>query len=71
MYRYVLEYRGYTETSINACTPLRDGSPGAVVKAVCVEKSEIAGSYHALAFRLKKKFLPRSFVKIQYCGEPP
>ena len=36
-------------------------------------KSEIAGSSPALAFKFQrnKMFLPRSLVKIQYCGEPP
>ena len=36
-------------------------------------KSEIAGSNSTLDFKFqrKKMFLPRSLVKIQYCGEPP
>ena len=48
-------------------------------KCVCIPasvpqwlKSEIAGSNAALAIKFqRKKFLPCSFVKIQYCWEPP
>ena len=36
-----------------------------------LEKSEIAGFNSALVFELQKKNLPRSLVKIQYCGDPP
>ena len=42
------------------------GGPGAVVNAACLESREI------MAFKFQRNmFLPRSLVKIQYCGEPP
>ena len=46
---------------------------GPLVKWFMLGKSEIAGSNPTLAvkFQRNKMFLPRSLVKIQYCGEPP
>ena len=40
---------------------------------IIIGKSEIPGSNPALAFKSQrnKTFLPRSLVKIQYCGEHP
>ena len=35
-----------------------DGDPGTVVKAVCLEKSVIAGSNPTLAFKKTKRFFP-------------
>ena len=51
---------------------LGGGGAGAVVKAVMLGKSEIAGSSPSLAFQFErnKVFLPCSLVRIQYCGEP-
>ena len=47
---------------------IRGGGPGAVVKAACLKKSEIAGLSPALAFKFQRNqmFLPRSLVKIQW-----
>ena len=46
------------------------GGPGTVVKAACLEKSEVAGLNPTLAskFERNKMFLHRSLVMIQYCG---
>ena len=48
------------------------GSPGAVIKAACLESREIAGSTPTMAskFQRKKLFLPRSLAMTKYCGEP-
>ena len=42
-------------------------------KSCLLGKSDIAGSNPTLAseFQRSKMFLPRSIVRIQYCGEPP
>ena len=66
--RYVCET--ITTTSCLNSQSTEGGGPGGVGKAACLE---IAGSKPALAFKFQrnKMCLPCSFVKIQYCGEPP
>ena len=43
------------------------------IKSCLLGKKEFAGSFPDLAFKFQrnKMFLPRSLIKIQYCGEPP
>ena len=51
----------------------RSQGPGAVVKAVCLEsrRSRVQTPLWPPSFTERKMFLPRSLVKIQYCGEAP
>ena len=45
--------------------------PGVVVKAACLEGRRSRVRTALWPSSLKKVFLTRSLVKIQYCGEPP
>ena len=71
--KWVLNHQCRTRVNYAILYLLKGWGPGAVVQAACLEsrRSWVSTPLWLQVSATNKMFLPRSLVKIQYCGEPP